>query len=174
MQPQLVIDVNEQTGIWTTDGLPMLYVPRHFFVNNHIAVEAALGRESYAEILYIAGYRSAYFWCQQAAKSYGLHGFAVFEHYLQRLSQRGWGLFFLERTNYTTGEARIVLRHSAFVLEQAHAKGKLCYMCSGWFGGAMDWVGHDTNRPYKSRSQELQCTSEGHDYCVFSVTAAKG
>ncbi len=52
MQPQLVIDVNEQTGIWTTDGLPMLYVPRHFFVNNHIAVEAALGRESYAEILY--------------------------------------------------------------------------------------------------------------------------
>ncbi|SAL58520.1 V4R domain-containing protein [Caballeronia choica] len=48
MQPQLPIDVDPQTGVWTTDALPMLYVPRHFFTNNHIAVEEALGREASA------------------------------------------------------------------------------------------------------------------------------
>jgi hypothetical protein len=90
MQPQLPIDVNKQTGIWTTDGLPMLYVPRHCFVNNHTSVETALGRERYAEILYRAGYHSAYFWCQHEAETHGLRGLAVFEHYLRRLSQRGW------------------------------------------------------------------------------------
>ena len=48
MQPQLPISVDETTGIWTTDGLPMIYVPRHFFVNNHVEAEAAIGRETYA------------------------------------------------------------------------------------------------------------------------------
>ena len=42
MKPSLPIDVDEHTGVWRTDGLPMLYVPRHFFTNNHVAIEAAL------------------------------------------------------------------------------------------------------------------------------------
>ena len=93
MQPQLPIDVDPNTGVWTTDALPMLYVPRHFFTNNHTAVEEALGRDTYAEILYKAGYKSAYFWCDKEAKQHGIAGMAVFEHYLKRLSQRGWGIF---------------------------------------------------------------------------------
>lgn len=93
MQPQLPINVDPDTGVWTTDALPMLYVPRHFFTNNHVAVEEALGVEAYAEILYKAGYKSAYHWCDKEAKLHGLTGMAVFEHYLKRLSQRGWGLF---------------------------------------------------------------------------------
>ncbi len=71
----------------------MLYVPRHFFTNNHVAVEEALGQDAYAEILYKAGYKSAYHWCDKEAALHGLSGMAVFEHYLNRLSQRGWGLF---------------------------------------------------------------------------------
>lgn len=93
MQPQLPIEVDPETGVWTTDALPMLYVPRHFFTNNHAAVEEALGRDAYAEILYQAGYKSAYHWCDKEAKLHGMSGMAVFEHYLKRLSQRGWGLF---------------------------------------------------------------------------------
>src|SRR5258707_13693277 len=93
MQPQLPIDVDPNTGVWTTDALPMLYVPRHFFTNNHIAVEEALGRETYAEILYKAGYRSAYHWCDKEAKKHGISGTAVFEHSMTRFSQGGWGFF---------------------------------------------------------------------------------
>ena len=62
MQPQLPIDVDPATGVWSTDGLPMIYVPRHFFVNNHVEVEAALGREVYSNSLYAAGRRSAGYW----------------------------------------------------------------------------------------------------------------
>ena len=91
MQPQLPIEVDPRSGIWTTDGLPMIYVPRHFFVNNHVEAEKSAGREEYADGLYRAGYRSAYFWCEQEAKTHGLEGMAVYEHYLKRLSQRGWG-----------------------------------------------------------------------------------
>ncbi|MGB0958234.1 MAG: DUF5943 domain-containing protein, partial [Litorivicinus sp.] len=49
--PEMPIQVDDETGVWTTDALPMLYVPRHFFVNNHVAVEDALGAEVYAEAL---------------------------------------------------------------------------------------------------------------------------
>ena len=42
--PEVPIDVDPETGIWRTDGLPMIYLPRHFLVNNHVAVEEALGR----------------------------------------------------------------------------------------------------------------------------------
>jgi hypothetical protein len=86
MQPQLSIDVDPSTGVWTTDSLPMLYVPRHFFTNNHTAVEEALGRDAYAEILYKAGYKSAYHWCDKEAKQHGISGMAVFEHYLNRVN----------------------------------------------------------------------------------------
>ena len=57
--PQLPIEVDSETGVWTSDALPMLYVPRHFFVNNHIGIEEVLGADAYAEILYKAGYKSA-------------------------------------------------------------------------------------------------------------------
>lgn len=169
MKPQLPIEVDEETGVWTTDGLPMLYVPRHFFTNNHIAIEAALGRERYAQQLYDAGYKSAFYWCAKESQTHGLSGLAVYEHYLKRLSQRGWGLFAFESADAETGHARITLRHSSFVLQQPEARGKLCYMFAGWFSGAMDWVGQDTGRDYATTSGETQCAAECHDHCVFTV-----
>lgn len=169
MKPQLPIEVDEQTGVWTTDSLPMLYVPRHFFVNNHAAIEAALGRERYAQQLYDAGYKSAYYWCDKEAAMHGLSGMAVYEHYLKRLSQRGWGLFAFESCNAETGHARITLQHSAFVLAQPEAKDKLCYMFAGWFSGAMDWVAKNTGHNYATTSRETQCAAEGHAHCVFTV-----
>ena len=119
MQPQVPIEVDEATGVWTTDGLPMLYVPRHFFNNNHTAIEDALGREKYAQLLYDAGYKSAYFWCASEAKTHGLSGLPVFEHYLKRLSQRGWGQFQFAAVDAKSGAAEIRLENSLFVLAQA-------------------------------------------------------
>ena len=86
--PEMPIQVNDETGVWVTDALPMLYVPRHFFVNNHMAIEAELGPEKYAEILYKAGYKSAYHWCEKEAEIHGIKGDEVFIHYIIRLSQR--------------------------------------------------------------------------------------
>src|SRR6516225_12281646 len=123
MQPKLPIKVDPDTGVWTPDALPMLYVPRHFFTNNHVAVEEALGRDTYAEILYKAGYKSAYHWCDKEAEKHGISGMAVFEHYLKRLSQRGWGLFDIVEADPSTSHARIHLRNSSFVLQQPGKQG---------------------------------------------------
>jgi len=177
MKPQLPIEVDQDTGVWSTDGLPMLYVPRHFFTNNHLAVEAALGRERYAEILYPAGYKSAYFWCEKESKQHGLKGMAVFAHYLQRLSQRGWGQFEFAEADASATQAAIKLHHSSFVLQQPEARGELCYMFAGWFAGAMDWVNdqHDSaddtpqGRPLRAVCREIQCAADGHGHCVFAV-----
>ena len=167
MQPQLPIEVNETTGVWTTDKLPMIYVPRHFFVNNHVETEAVVGREVYAPALYKAGYRSAYFWCQQESATHGLTGMAVYEHYLKRLSQRGWGLFKFISADATTGHAQIQLDHSVFVLAQGIAgvpvdRSKVCYLFAGWFSGAMDWVLETSGSTVRTRTTE--CRARGWSF----------
>lgn len=169
MQPQVPIEVDEASGVWSTDGLPMLYVPRHFFVNNHKAIEAALGRENYAQQLHHAGYKSAYYWCEREAATHGLVDVAVFQHYLKRLSQRGWGRFSVVRLNPAEGTADIRLDHSSFVLACPEDRGRLCYMFSGWFAGAMDWVTKRSARPLEAICEETQCGAEGHSHCVFEV-----
>jgi predicted hydrocarbon binding protein len=169
MKPQVPIEVDEASGVWTTDGLPMLYVPRHFFVNNHSAIEGALGREKYSSLLYDAGHKSAYFWCASESTTHGLNGLAVFEHYLKRLSQRGWGQFSFETVDAASGRADIRLENSLFVLASPAARGRLCYMFAGWFAGAMDWVAEKSARPLKTVSAETQCGAEGHTHCLFSV-----
>lgn len=169
MQPQLPIEVDAASGVWSTDGLPMLYVPRHFFVNNHQAVDAAIGRENYAALLYAAGYKSAHFWCECEASTHGLAGIAVFQHYLKRLSQRGWGRFSFVRVDPASGTAEVRLDHSCFVLACPEERGRLCYMFSGWFAGAMDWVTQSTSGAAEAICEETQCSAEGHSHCVFTV-----
>jgi hypothetical protein len=61
------------------------------FLNNHYAVEAVLGPEKLEEVLRPAGRRSAYFWCEEAARHHGMSGVEVFRLYLRRITQRGWG-----------------------------------------------------------------------------------
>ncbi len=168
--PEMPIEVDDDTGVWTTDALPMLYVPRHFFINNHLAVEAELGAERYAEILYEAGYRSAWYWCEKEAELHGLSGDAVFEHYMKRLSQRGWGLFSTETLDIEAGRARVRLDHSAFVLQCGKIGGKIDYMFTGWFAGAMDQIAESLGYSVRTRAQQVQCEAEeGCDYGVFEV-----
>ncbi len=169
MKPQVPIDVDEETGVWTTGGLPMLYVPRHFFMNNHRAVAAVLGPARYADIIYDAGYASARFWCETEAKTHGFQGISVFEHYLARLSQRGWGLFSIIKASAENGTADIRIDHSAFALAEPKAAAKVCYMFSGWFAGAMDWVIDGATGDRRSVCLELQCQAGGHAHCKFAV-----
>jgi predicted hydrocarbon binding protein len=172
--PAVPIEVDDETGVWTTDSLPMLYVPRHFFINNHKAIEEALGTEAYAKQLYDAGYKSAWHWCEKEAAAHGLRGEAVFHHYMKRLSQRGWGLFRVEQLDMEQGTARVRLDNSAFVYEYGpHAERRVCYMFAGWFPGSLEWVAQDLGRPLKLKAEEVQCASEaGQDHCIFEVTPA--
>lgn len=71
-RPQVPIEVDDASGVWRVDGMPMILVPRHFLVNNHLAIETALGAANYAELLFEAGHRSAYAWCEQEARTHDL------------------------------------------------------------------------------------------------------
>ncbi len=172
--PKLPIDVNEETGVWESDGLPMLYMPRHFFNNLHLGMEDIVGREAYRDNLYQSGYKSAYFWCQETAKTYGLEPIPCFEFYLERLSQRGWGLLAFKDQNLAQGSATIELRHSSFVKHKVafdqSASNTCCYLFEGWFVGASDWVSDTLGWSLKYQCHEHQCAAVAKtENCLFKV-----
>ncbi|RKR06577.1 hypothetical protein C7446_0558 [Kushneria sinocarnis] len=168
--PELPISVDSETGIWTTDALPMLYVPRHFFINNHVAVEEALGVETYARVLYDAGYKSAWHWCEKEAEQHGIEGVAVFEHYMHRLSQRGWGRFITEEIDLEHGIARVRLEHSCFVYQLGKVERRVEYMFTGWFAGAMDQILAARGSPLRTIAEQTQSAAEtGCEVGYFEV-----
>ncbi|KAA0020584.1 hydrocarbon binding protein [Salinicola corii] len=171
MAPELPISVDSDTGVWTTDALPMLYVPRHFFINNHVAIEEALGVEAYAKILYDAGYKSAWHWCEKEAELHGLEGEAVFKHYMKRLSQRGWGLFVTEAIDLDAGTARVRLEHSCFVYQLGKTGKREEYMFTGWFAGAMDQILEARGSSLRTVAEQTQSGAEaGCEVGYFDVT----
>ncbi|MGV6875234.1 DUF5943 domain-containing protein [Pseudochelatococcus sp. B33] len=169
--PQVPIEVDCQTGIWLTDGMPMIYLPRHFYVNHHEALERAFGREALRKVLHEAGYKSAWEWCAKESRVHGLRGLDIFRHYLSRLSLRGWGQFALHELDEQSGAARIGLTHSIYVEHYGQKSGTtLCYPFTSWFVGALEWAGNDLQRAWKLTAQEVECAEQqGHDHCVFEV-----
>jgi len=166
-KPQVPIEVDDATGVWTVDAIPMILVPRHFLVNNHKAVEAAVGAEANARLLFEAGHRSAWVWCEKEAATHGLAGVAVFHHYMKRLSQRGWAQFSVETIDPEAGTAAVRVAQSVFVAEQPDAGRKVCYMFRGWFCGALEYVARRT--PFTLDAQETRCAAETPGDCLFSV-----
>jgi len=169
--PEVPIAVDAETGVWSVDGLPMILVPRHFLVNNHKAIEAAIGVEANARLLHEAGRESAYYWCEREAATHGIAGADVFRHYMRRLSQRGWARFTVLDLDAAAGTARIRVDHSVFVAEYGREAGrKVCYMFLGWFVGALDYAGRGLGRDHGLRAAEVACAAEGRsDHCLFEV-----
>jgi len=171
--PEVPIDVDPETGIWRTDGLPMVYLPRHFLVNNHVAVEEALGRDAYRAILRKSTEKSAILWCHAEAKTHGLAAEATFRHYFKRLSQRGWGQFSVERLDAEQGSGEISLRNSVFTLaEDAGGPPPLCYMFEGFITGAVQFL-LEVAQPRRDvpapSCTETQCSGDAtHDRCQFT------
>ncbi len=170
-KPQLDIEVDDATGRWSVDALPMILVPQHFFLNNHFAVEAALGPDALADILRPAGHRSAFFWCEKEAAHHGMTGIEVFHHYMRRITQRGWGQFEVLDVDPEVGSARVRLRNSAMVDEARRSSGrKLCYMFAAWLEGSLEYVAASAGRQQRVEAREAYCQAEGaHDHCLFEV-----
>jgi predicted hydrocarbon binding protein len=172
MRPAVPIDVDDTTGIWRTDGLPMVYLPRHFLVNNHRAVEAALGREAYRTILRAATAKSAIEWCAAQVRGKDLDPEATFHHYFQRLSQRGWGQFSVDTLDIAGRRGSISLRNSIFALEAGQgAAQSVCYMFEGFVTGAFSFLLGIAD-PTAVECEEVYCACDGqHDHCRFDFAA---
>ena len=173
MQPAVKIEVDEASGIWRTDGLPMVYVPRHFMVNMHREIEETLGRAEYQAMLERSGAKSARFWCQSQADLLGLPAPEIVAHYLQRLSERGWGRFALTALDPEGLSAEVTLHDSIYVLEsKGQSDTPTCYMFEGFLIGAMQFLcdarGVDT--PVIT-CRESACAAMGAPECRFEVRA---
>lgn len=173
MHPAVKIDVDEASGIWRTDGLPMVYVPRHFMVNMHEEIEQSLGRSEYRAMLERSGAKSARFWCQSQADLLSLPAPEIFAHYLQRLSERGWGRFTIQALDASALTAQIALQSSIYVLEaKDRANAPTCYMFEGFLIGAMQFLCDAQGvTPAAIACQETACAAMGAPECRFEVRA---
>lgn len=170
MHPLIDIDVDEKTGIWTTDGFPMIYVPRHFMVNLHRSIEAALGRDAYKSVLDDAGGRSAFTWCDGESKARHLDGMGAFRHYLDRLSARGWGQFEVVEFDLIRETATIHLRNSVYVLQAPQSSDETaCYMFEGFLAGGFQFVLQSLGSERTAVCRETQCAANGGEHCVFQI-----
>jgi predicted hydrocarbon binding protein len=168
--PEVPIEVDPQTGIWTTNGLPMMYLPRHFMVNMQQTIEAAMGVAAYRAILYKSCHLSALQWCRAEAKTHGLAPEETFRHYLRRMSQRGHGQVEIAALDVTAGQAEIVVRNSAYALGYGPGAGRrVCYVFEGSFAGGMAYVLEAEGRPGEPACQEIACFAEGAPECRFEV-----
>lgn len=168
--PQVPIEVDETTGIWTTNGLPMMYLPRHFMVNMQQAIEGAMGVSAYRAILYRSCHLSAVQWCAAEARTHGLSPEETFRHYLTRMSQRGHGQVEIVSLDAAAGKAEIIVRNSAYALGYGPAAGqRVCYVFEGSFAGGMAHVMQGRGDP---SCREIACFAEGAPECRFAVTPA--
>jgi predicted hydrocarbon binding protein len=170
-QPQVPIDVDPETGIWRTDGLPMMYLPRHFMVNMQQAIEGAMGIAAYRAILYAACELSALQWCRAEARTHGLTAVETLRHYFNRMSQRGHGQVSLEALDEAAGTASIIVRNSAYALGYGPQAGRrVCYVFEGSFAGGMRYVLEQAGRGGEPVCRETACLAEGAPECRFDVT----
>ena len=168
--PELPLDVDPVTGVWRADGSPVILIPRHFLMGTYKAFEEALGTSGFSRAMDQAGRAAARSWCVQQAEHYGLKGIAVLEHYLSRISQRGWGQFNLGEHDIMAGTARVELRHSAFVLTAApddHAKR--CAAFGSWIAAGLEVCCEQSGTPRKLLAREVECAGDHAPHCEFVV-----
>ena len=167
----LEVRVDPDTGEWRAGALPMILVPRHFVVNLTRAFHDLGGEAALRE----AGRHSAREWCRAEAAASGARGEAMMRHYLDSLSRRGWGRFYLERLAPEAGEAEVEVRHSAFARAAGRADAPACGMFLGWLEGAVAYAAGDADADAGPRpvAREIRCAAvDGGTLCRFRVAPA--
>jgi len=168
--PEVLIDVEAETGIWRTDGVPMVYTPRMFLVNMQRTMEEAVGVETFRRIVYASSDLSAVQWCRNQATAQGFPAVETFRHYLRRLSQRGFGQITLAALDPVAGTGTIIVRNSAFALGYGPDTGRrVCHMFEGSFAGGMRHVLEASGTRGEPVCEEVACVAAGAGECRFDL-----
>lgn len=171
--PEVHIDVDAETGIWRTDGVPMIYTPRMFLVNMQQTMEATMGVEAFRRVLHASSDLSAVQWCRNQATTQGISAEQTFRHYLRRLSQRGFGQITIAALDPAAGTGTVIARNSAFALGYGADAGRcVCYMFEGSFRGGMRHVLEASGTPGEPHCEEVECVAAGAVECRFELRLA--
>lgn len=150
-------------------SVPMLLMPRWFFVAIKKQVETLAGREVSRKVYYEAGYEGATKWAKTQMKELGLTGRAVMEQYLGSASVRGWGRVEILEFDAERAYGRFRIHHSA-VAEEAGRQGEMvCDHLPGSLAGAFQAILDHSGKKRKVMGRETKCLSKGDTWCEFLV-----
>jgi predicted hydrocarbon binding protein len=151
------------------DSVPMVLMPRWFFVAIKRQVEELCAPETARQVYYRAGWEGATKWVQAQMDQAGLSGRDVLEQYMNSASLRGWGK--LKVTEYDEDAARVVvtLANSAVAEEIGQTDRAVCDHLPGSIAGAFHAILQRAGRPKKLSGRETNCLAKGDDHCRFEV-----
>lgn len=161
-----------ETGQLSSEGQPMIVIPRRFFVYIQMAVEEQLGTAA-AEKLYDEPTRKgARVWCEMHEKESGQAPMAVVRDYLDRVSRRGMGRLEISSIDEASCDGEFTVANSIFVAELGRANDrKVCYSFAAAFGGAMEYLRERRGLvAVAAESRERTCEAQGAHACRFQVT----
>ncbi len=156
-------------GSLTLDAIPMILMPRWFFVAILKQVEKIAGREAAERIYYAAGYEGADKWARAHMETMRLSGVAVMAQYLGSAERRGWGRFEILEFVENEGRGRFRLHHSAVAEEMGCTSSLACIHLPGSLAGAFQTILDCQGIDLKVLGREIKCRSKGDDYCEFVI-----
>jgi len=151
------------------DSIPMVLMPRWFFVSIIREAEKFAGRAAAEKIYYAAGYDGAFKWAQTHIKKMNLSGKEVMEQYLGSAGLRGWGRFEILKFVAEEGSGLFRLYHSAVSEEMGNIGRLACIHLPGSLAGAFQAILDQIGQDLKVVGREISCRSKGDNLCEFVV-----
>lgn len=169
------VGFDEATGGWQVDGLPVLLVPRHFWIYMQRAMEDGVGLGRARALIRAASYKGALTWCAHQQRASGLKGADLFRRYMESGSRRGYGLMNPELIDLEGGRARIRVDHSVYVTEIGRSAGRnVCYMFEGAFSGGLAASSETLGYKGDWAGEETLCGANGAPGCLFEIRRIEG
>ena len=154
------------------DTVPMILMPRWFFVAIKNEMERLCGPERTQEVYYLAGWEGARKWVEVQMEQAGLTGRDVLEQYMNSASLRGWGELTVMEFDEMTGHAVVRLRRSAIAEETGPSDRVVCDHLPGSIAGAVQAILKASGRQSNIRGRERKCISRGDETCEFVTEPA--
>jgi len=151
------------------DTVPMVLMPRWFFVAIKKQVEELSGDDISKQVYYNAGYEGATLWARTQIKEAGLSGKAIMEQYLGSASMRGWGRFTIMSFEMDEGKGHFQLYNSAVAEETGNSVRTVCDHLPGSLAGAFQAILDHGGKTLKVIGRETKCMSQGNQWCEFIV-----
>lgn len=151
------------------DTVPMVLMPRWFFVAIKKQIEKLSGNDISKQIYYNAGYEGATLWVQTHIKEAGLSRKAIMEQYLGSASMRGWGHFTILSFEMDEGRGHFQLYNSAVATETGQSVGTVCDHLPGSLAGAFQAILDHDGKNLKVIGREIKCICQGNQWCEFIV-----